>query len=254
MRSPQLHALGFDFRSTDALVKAAFAAGVQGINTAPGFELIGHHTDPSGARLSFIRRKGAQPDIAGGLVSTTIYRAQVIRFTDRLARVAVYSRDDEGRLLGEFIAMVDDPIAYPQYDLSGSQFTIVQALQVAALAIDVQVLDDEAAFASSGASRLGPVEVEPTHLFSPGLIGLKENALIPVEVTPTLLMGVVVEAVEVRRNTLTDVDFQYVTGRSGFEIACGIAMDTPVAPGNVVHGTWFATVNSGTWDRADGAH
>ncbi|GAA4896516.1 hypothetical protein GCM10025789_12840 [Tessaracoccus lubricantis] len=253
MRSPQLHAVGFDFKNMDALTKAAFDGGVRGVNKAPGFALIGAYSDPSGARLAFLQRKGQAVNVSAGLRSEATYRAQVIRFTDLLARVAVYSPGEDGGLLAQFLAMVDDPIAYEQHELGpGGGFSIIQALQVGALAMDVEVFADEAAFQASDAARVGAMLMEPRSMVSPSLMGLQAASITIEEATPTLLMAAVVEAVEVRRNELSGVDFQYVRASSIIDLTLAVPMEHPVEPGNVVHGTFYATANAGTWDRNAG--
>lgn len=250
MDSPQLHAVGFDFPTLDDLVAAGFKVGVHGVNTIPGFDLIGHYTDPSGARLAFLKRTDQPADTTAGLASDTAYRAQVVRFTDHLARVTLYANDEEGKLLTQFVSLVDDPIAYAQHDLTKEgEFTIVAYLEVAALAIDVAVYADEAAFEASPAAEMGPVAFGPRDLYSPGLLGLQASAITPQEATPTLLMAMVVQSVDVRRNHLSGVDFQYVIGSSEVDLACAIPMEHPVQPGNVVHGLWYATASSGTWNE-----
>lgn len=253
MRSPQLHAVGFRFKSMDALIKAAFDGGVRGVNTAPGFALIGAYTDPSGARLAFLQRKGQAVSVSAGLRSETVYRAQVVRFSDQLARVALYSSGDDGGLLTQFLAQVDDPIAYEQHELSpGGGFSIIQALQVSALATEVRVFDDEEAFTNSDAARLGSMLMEPRSMASPSLMGLQAGSIPLQEAGPTLLMGAVVEDVGVRRNELSGTDFQYVRASSIVDLTLAVPMETPVAPGNVIHGTFYATANAGTWDNNAG--
>lgn len=254
MKSPQLHAVGFDFPTMDVLVKAAFDGGVRGVNTAPGFALIGAYSDPSGARLAFLQRKGQPSAVSAGLrAEGTVYRAQVVRFTDQLARVALYSYGEDGGLITQFLAQVDDPIAYEQHDLSpGGGFSIIQALQVAALAMEVRVFEHEHAFQVSDAARVGSMLMEARSMVSPSLMGLQAASLTIEEAGPTLLMGGVVERVEVRRNELSGVDFQYVTASSIVDITVALPMDHPVQPGNVVHGTFHAVVNAGTWDNNAG--
>lgn len=250
MKSPQLHAVGFDFKNMDALIKAAFDGGVRGVNTAPGFALIGAYSDPSGARLAFLQRKGQAANVSAGLRSETIYRAQVVRFTDLLARVALYSSGEDGQLLAQFLAMVDDPIAYEQHELGpGGGFSIIQALQVGALAMEIRVFEDEAAFSASDAARVGSMLMEPRSMASPSLMGLQSSSITVEEAGPTLLMGAVVESVEVRRNELSEANFQYVRASSIVDLTVAVPMEHPVEPGNVIHGTFYATVNAGTWDN-----
>ena len=248
-----MHAVGFDFKNMDALIKAAFDGGVRGVNTAPGFALIGAYTDPSGARVAFVQRKGQAATVSAGLRSETTYRAQVVRFTDHLARVALYSYGEDGGLLTQFLAMVDDPIAYEQHDLApGGGFSIIQALQVGALAMEVQVFEDEAAFQASDAARVGSMLMEAKSMVSPSLMGLQAASLTIEEAGPTLLMGAVVDSVEVRRNELAETNFQYVKASSIVDITIAVPMDQPVERGNVIHGTFYATVNAGTWDNNAG--
>lgn len=252
MQSPQLHAIGFDAPTVEEIITKAFDAGVRGINTAPGFALIGTFTDPSGARLAFLQRDGQAVATTAALRSETSYRAQVVRFTDLLARVALYSSDDSGTLLTQYLAMVDDPVSYAQHDLQkADEFSIVQALQVAALGIDLEVFDDAAAFLASSESRVGELQLGPDTLMSPGLVGLQAEAITAAEASPTMLMAITVTSVERRTNELTGVDFQYVTGRSAMDITCGIALDRPVEVGNVVFGTWYGTCSSGLWDQVE---
>ncbi|MDO5676028.1 MAG: hypothetical protein Q4G35_00810 [Propionibacteriaceae bacterium] len=253
MKSPQLHAVGFDFKNMDALIKAAFDGGVRGVDSAPGFSLIGAYTDPSGARVAFQQRKNQPAVVLAALRSETIYRAQVVRFSDQMARVALYSSGEDGSLLTQFLALVDDPIAYEQHSLSeGGGFSIIQALQVGALAMDVQVFADEAAFHASDASRVGSMLMEAKSLVSPSLMGLQSASLTIEEAGPTLLMGAVVESVEVRRNELSEVNFQYVRASSIVDITIAVPMEHPVEPGNVIHGTFYAVANAGTWDNNAG--
>lgn len=250
MQSPQLHAIGFDAPTVEEIITKAFNAGVRGINTAPGFAMIGTYTDPSGARLAFLQREGQAVTTAAALRTTTTYRAQVVRFTDLLARVALYSDTDDGALLTQFLAMVDDPVSYPQHDLQkADEFSVIQALQVAALAIDVEVFTDAAAYLASPQSRVGELQLAADTLMSPGLIGLQAGAITPAEASPTMLMALTVTSVERRTNELTGVNFQYVTGRSAVDLTCGIAVDRQVEPGNVVFGTWYGTCSSGLWDE-----
>lgn len=250
MQSPQLHAVGFDVDTMDTLVKSAFDAGVRGIDTAPGFDLVGTYTDPSGARLSFVKREGKGVSTTGALVAETTYRAQVVRFTDLLARVAVYGPEAPGPLLAQFVALVDDPVAYPQHELrAGGQYSTVDALRVGALAIEVSVYEDAAAFeASPEATPGGDLRIAADALISPSLIALQAAAIPASEASPALLMGVEVLGVETRRNRLTGVDFQYVHGRSAMPISCAVPAEVSVAVGNVIHGTWYATCSSGIWD------
>lgn len=253
MKSPQLHAVGFDFANMDALVKAAFDGGVRGVNTAPGFSLIGAYSDPSGARVAFLQRTGQAATVSAGLRAETHYRAQVVRFTDQLARVALYSYGEDGGLMTQFLAAVDDPIAYEQHDLApGGGFSIIQELQVAALAMEVQVFEDESAFHASDAARVGSMLMEARSMVSPSLMGLQAASLTVEEAGPTLLMGAVVDSVEVRRNELSEANFQYIRASSIVDITVAMPMDQPVAPGNVLHGTFYATVNAGTWDNNAG--
>ncbi|WP_353081291.1 hypothetical protein [Tessaracoccus lapidicaptus] len=250
MLSPQLHAVGFDAESLDQLVKAAFDAGVRGVDSAPGFDLVGSYSDPSGARLSFVKRTGQGVSTTGALAAETRYRAQVVRFTDLLARVALYGPESPGPLLAQFVALVDDPVAYPQHDLApGGQYSVVEDLRVGALAIEVTVYDDAAAFeASPEAAPGGDLRIAADALISPSLLALQAAAIPPQEASPALLMGVEVTAVERRRNELTGAEFQYVTGRGAVEITCAVPAETPLEVGNVVHGTWYATCSSGIWD------
>lgn len=250
MQSPQLHSVGFDFDSMDDLVKSAFDAGVRGIDSAPGFDLVGTYSDPSGARLSFIKRTGQGVSTTGALAAETRYRAQVVRFTDLLARVAIYGPDDPGPLLAQFVALVDDPIAYQQHELRrDGESTSVQALRVAALAIDVTVHEDAAAFeASPDAHPGGDLTLTADAFISPSLLALQAGAIPAAEASPALIMSVRVDGVERRRNELSGAEFQFVTGRSLVDITCAIPADVPVEVGNVVHGTWFATCSSGIWD------
>ena len=250
MQSPQLHAVGFDVDSMDTLVQSAFAAGVRGVDTAPGFDLVGTYTDPSGARLSFVKRTGQGVSTTGALVAETRYRAQVVRFTDLLARVALYADHAPGPLLAQFVALVDDPVAYPQHELrAGGEYSVVEALRVGALAIEVDVYADAAAFeASPDASPGGDLRIPADALISPSLLALQAAAIPPSEASPALLMGVEVQSVDRRRNTLTGVEFQYVVGRSALQISCAVPAELPVAVGNILHGTWYATCSSGIWD------
>lgn len=250
MESSQLHAVGFDAQDTNSLIESAFAAGVRGVTSAPGFAMIGAYTDPSGARLAFVQREGQAAVTTAGLRSATSYRAQVVRFTDLLARVALYAPDAGGALLTQYLAMVDDPVAYPQHDLAADdQFSVVPALQVGALAIDAEVFDDEDAFLASPVSRAGALQLAPTALMSPGLLGLQADAIRLDEASPTMLMAGTVLDVETRRNELTGIEFQYATVRSAADLSCAFPLDKPVAPGNVVFGTFYGTASSGTWDQ-----
>lgn len=250
MDIPQLHAIGFDAPTIDEIIKKAFEAGVRGVNEAPGFTMIGTYSDPSGARLAFIQREGQAVTTTAALASATTYRAQVVRFTDVLARVALYSNEGEGNLLTQYLAMVDDPFASSQHDLRDpEQFTIADSLHVGALAIDVQVFADEDAYLKSPASKSGSLQLGTQALMSPGLVGLQAGAITPAEATPTLLMAATIESVEVRTNTLTGVQFQCAVARSAATLTCAIPMDWPVEVGNIVFGTWYATCSSGVWDE-----
>ena len=249
MQSPQLHAVGFDFPSLDDLVKAAFAAGVRGIETAPGFDLVGTYSDPSGARVVFIKRSGESVATAAGLSSTVTHRAQVVRLTDQLARIAVYNADD-GELDAQFLALVDDPVAYPPQEPGGdTKYVAVENLQLAALALDVKVFDNVAVFEESPAAQpTAQVRIPADALISPGLMALEAGSIQIAEASPTLLMGIIVESVEVRKNELSGQEFQYVVGESAVKIAAAIPMKHPVQPGNVIHGAFYASATSGTWD------
>lgn len=249
MDTPQLHAIGFDTPTIEDLITKAFDAGVRGVDTAPGFAMIGTYTDPSGARLAFIQREGKAVSTTAGLQAETRYRAQVVRFTDLLARVALYGTEGDGPLKAQFLAMVDDPFAYPQHDLrEANEYTVIENLQVGALAIDVEVYPDATAFLASPESRAGGLQLGIETLMSPGLVGLQAAAITPAEATPTMLMAVTVDTAEPRTNRLTGVDFQYVLGRGAVDLSCAIPLDRPVEPGNVVFGTWYGTCSSGLWD------
>ncbi len=249
MESPQLHSLGFDAEDLDSLTSAAFSAGVRGIDQVPGFALIGTYTDPSGARLAFVQRDGQPIDTAATLKSDVSYRAQVLRFTDHMARVTLYANDAEGEQLAQYLALVDDPVCYEQHDPgTDGHDTLIDALQVGMLALDVAVFDDEAAFLASDEARIGNVLLDTHALMSPSLMALFAGSISPDEATPNVLMSAVVDAVEVRRNALTGVDFQYATVTSEATFGVALPLDAPVAPGNIIFGTFQAGASSGLWD------
>lgn len=250
MESPQLHALGFDTEDFNELTSSAFKAGVRGIDQVPGFALIGTFTDPSGARLAFLQRDGQPVDTAATLKSDVTYRAQVLRFTDHMARVTLYANDEEGAQLTQYLALVDDPVCYDQHELSADKNhgTMVDTLQVGMLALDIAVFDDEASFTASDEAKIGDEVLDSTALMSPGLMALAAGAINLDEANPNVLMAAHVEKVDVRHNELTDTDFQYATIRSEATFGCAVPMDIPLAPGNVIFGTFQAGASSGLWD------
>lgn len=249
MDSPQLHALGFDTDDFNALTAAAFEAGVRGIDQAPGFAMIGTFTDPSGARLAFVQRDGEPIDTAAALRSDTAYRAQVLRFNDLMARVTLYSSEGEGEQLTQFLALVDDPVCYEQHSASEEGHdTMVEALQVGMLGIDVEVFADEDAFYADEDTRFGDEQLSIAALMSPSLMSLTAGAIALDEATPIVFMSARVDAVETRRNELTGQEFQYATLSSQATFGCALPLDRPVAVGNIVFGTFQAGVSSGLWD------
>lgn len=245
MQSTEFSTLGFATDNPTKLLTAAVATGnVRGLQKVPGFDLVGAFTDPSGARLSLLRRKGHDVVALPALASSETHRAAVYRITGSLAHASMFLDNDETL---DAIVSVDDPTQYPERsDDQPDTFAIIQALSLGAIGLRADVYADEADFEanrpdedrqwSSRALASPSVAVE-------GLLGKQD-------ISPRAYASFVVEAAWKRTNELTGREFWYGIGLSRVRLAFALPADMELQPGNVVIGTFTMTASSGLWDRA----
>lgn len=245
MQSQELSTLGFATDNPTKLLTAAVATGnVRGLQKVPGFDLIGAFTDPSGARLSLVRRKGHDVVATPALASSEAHRAAVYRVRDQLAHVSFFLDDDETL---DAIVAVDDPTQYPERNpQEPSSFTLVQEFQLGAIGLRADVYTDEEHFL---ARRPDEDRVWSSRsLASPSVAA--EGILSDGELTPRAFVGLTVESAWKRTNELTGKEFWFGIGLSKVRLAFALPAAMDVAPGNVVLGTFTLTGSSGLWDRA----
>ena len=245
MQSPEFQTLGFVTDNPSKLLASAVATGnVRGMQNVPGFDLIGAYTDPSGARLSLVRRKGREIEARPGLASSETHRAAVSRLGDALANASIIL-DEESSL--ELLVNVDDPTQYPERTAKDSNsFTLIQALQLGAICIRADVYENEEAFLAERPND--DVEWTSRAMASASIPGV--GLLAPSELNARALVGFTVETAWKRTNELTGQEFWYGTGLSAVRVAFALPAKMDIEPGNVVLGTFTLTASSGLWDRS----
>lgn len=241
MQVSEYASLGFATSSATKLVDAAIASGrVRGLQRVPGFDLIGAYTDPSGARLGLVRRRGHDVVVTPALVSAQATRASVRRLNDHLAHASVLLDDDAV----ELIVSVDDPTQYPLAETG--QFALISALTLGAICVRADVYRDEEHFLASRPDDDHPWSsrtlVSPS-VAAVGLLGERE-------LTARALVGFTVEWAERRTTELSGREFWYGVGRSVVPLAFALPAGLDVVPGNVVLGTFTLSASSGLWERA----
>lgn len=245
MQSPEFQTLGFATDNAAKLLTSAVATGnVRGMQKVPGFDLIGAFTDPSGARLSLVRRKGHDVTATPALASSETHRAAVYRITDSLAHASLFL-DEEETL--ELIVSVDDPTQYPERtEKEPGTFAIIQALTLGAIGLRADVYADEAAFEAERPDE--DREWSSRTLASPSVA--VESILAKQDVSARAYTSFVVESAWKRTNELTGREFWYGIGLSRVRLAFALPAHLELQPGNVVIGTFTLTASSGLWDRS----
>jgi hypothetical protein len=245
MESQELQTLGFATDNPTKLLTAAVATGnVRGMQKVPGFDLIGVFTDPSGARLSLVRRKGHDVRATPSLASSETHRAAVYRVGDHLAHASLFIGDDE---TVEVIVSVDDPTQYPERtEKDPDSFAIIQALTLGAIGLRADVYADEADFEENRPEQ--DREWSSRALASPSVA--VEPILSKTEISARAYASFVVESAWKRKNELTGREFWYGIGLSRVRLAFALPASMELQPGNVVIGTFTLTASSGLWDRA----
>ena len=244
MHSAEFQTLGFTTDKPQALLTQAVATGnVHGLQKVPGFDLIGAYTDESGARLSLVRRKGHDVEVAASLVSTQGHRAAVYRIGDRLAHASIMLGEDESL---ELIVQVDDPTQYPERsEKEPGKFALISSLGVGAIYLRADVYADEEEFLAKRPDE--DREWSSQSLASPSIAA--EGILGDAELNARAYVGFVVKEASRRRNALTGQEFWCGTGRSAIPITFALPGGLDVQPGNVILGTFLLTASSGLWDR-----
>ncbi len=245
MESPELKTLGFATDNPTKLLTAAVATGhVRGMQKVSGFDLIGAFNDPSGARLSLVRRKGHDVRATPALASSETHRAAVYRINDHLAHASLFLDDDQTL---ELIVSVDDPTQYPERsEKEPGTFAVIQALSLGAIAIRADVYADEADFETNRPDE--DREWSSRALASPSVA--VEPILSKTDISARAYASFVVESAWKRKNELTGREFWYGIGLSRVRLAFALPGDVELQPGNVVIGTFTLTASSGLWDRA----
>ena len=244
MQAQELTTLGFATNNPTKLLTDAVATGnVRGLQKVPGFDLIGAFTDPSGARLSLVRRKGHDVVATPALASSEAHRAAVYRVRDQLAHASFFL-DDEETL--DAIVAVDDPTQYPERNARDSNsFTIIQAFRLGAIGLRADVYANEEEFL---ARRPDDDRVWSSRsLASPSVAA--EGILSDGELSPRAFVGLTVESAWKRTNELTGKEFWYGVGLSKVRLAFALPAHYDLEPGNVVLGTFSLTGSSGLWDE-----
>ncbi len=248
MYSQELKTLGFAGQAPTTLLTRAIASGhVRGLQQVPGFDLIGCFTDPSGARLGLVRRKGHDVQVTPALASPETHRATVQRVRDELAHVSVLLGDDESL---ELLALVDDPVRYPlRSEGDPNSFTLIQALALGAVVIRADVYADEQDFEQhrpdedrSWSSR----SLASASVAAEGILSGRD-------LTPRAFATFTVESAWRRTNELTGEAFWYGIGLSRVRLAFAMPATYELEPGNVVAATCTLTASSGLWDQAEQA-
>lgn len=245
MQAPEYRALGFDSDSPTKLLTAAVATGhVRGMQKVPGFDLLGAFTDPSGARLSLIRRKGHEVQTMPALASGEHHRAAVYRMGDHLAHASVFRADDDEPL--ELLVLVDDPTQYPERtERDPGSFAIIQQLGLGAICARADVYADEEDFLAHR-----PDDDQPWSSRTLASTSIAGIGLLPLgELSARAVVGFTVETAWLRTNDLTGKQFWYGTGLSALRLAFAMPSDVELQPGNVVLGTFTLVASSGLWDR-----
>lgn len=245
MLSPEFTTLGFATDNPTKLLTAAVATGnVRGMQKVPGFDLIGAFTDPSGARLSLVRRRGHDVVATPALASSETHRAAVYRLTDHLAHASMLLDDDEAV---DVIVSVDDPTQYPERtEKDPDTFAVIQALALGAIGLRADVYADEADFEAHRPDE--DQQWSSRALASPSVAA--EGLLSKQELSPRAYASFVVESAWQRTNELTGREFWYGIGLSRVRLAFALPADLELQPGNVVIGTFSLTASSGLWDRS----
>lgn len=245
MLSSEFKTLGFASDDPAKLLTSAVATGnVRGMQKVPGFDLIGAYSDPSGARLSLIRRRGRDLEARAALASSETHRAAVYRLGDCLSHASVLLDEDSSL---ELLVNVDDPTQYPERNAKDpNTFTVVQALQLGAIAVRADVYADEEAFLLQRPSD--DEEWTSRAMASASIPGL---GLLPVtELNARALVSFTVEQAWKRKNELTGKEFWYGIGLSAVRTAFALPGEMDLQPGNVVLGTFQLVASSGLWDRS----
>lgn len=243
MQHKEYESLGFATDSpTKLLAKAVSSGNVRGLQKVPGFDLIGAFTDPSGARLALVRRKGHELIATAALASDQTQRAAVYRITDQLAHASIMLDDDSIELL----VNVDDPTQYPmRTDRDPDSFALISALALGAVCLRADVYRDEEDFLANRPDDDQPWSSRT--LASPGLTA--EGVLDATELTARALLGFTVRTAWLRTNELTGGEFWYGVGDSVVPIAFAMPARHTLLPGNVVLGTFLLSASSGLWER-----
>ncbi len=244
MQAPEYQTLGFDTDDPTKLLSAAVATGhVRGLQKVPGFDLLAAFTDPSGARLSVVRRKGSEVTTMPALASAEHQRATVHRVGERLARVTLLPAEGESI---ELLMLVDDPTQYPERK-PGDDGTValIAQLFVGAICVRADVYADEDDFR---ARRPEEDAIWSSRTLASTSI-VAEGILPPEQLSPRALVGMTVESAWRRTNELTGKPFWYGVGRSVVPLAFAMPAHFDLQPGNVVLGTFTLTASSGLWDR-----
>ena len=241
---PELHAIGIDLAPVPDLAQLLFDSGISGIEKHDDFEMVGLYVDKSGAKVAMGSCKG-RVYVDAGLVSTQEYPAEVFRITDTLAHVDLL--DTNGETVTRFLAYVDDPTAYPYYDLAAVGEARTAQIRVGALGAKVRVFADLEAYRISQESSDEDL-LQDLHLASAWLFALYAGSCQVSDVNGIALLAVLCDSVELRTNELTGQPFWYVTGNCGVaDIAVAVAADispSPV-PGAVIAGHFLLTISDG---------
>lgn len=245
MESPELRTLGFATDNPTKLLTDAVATGnLRGLQKIPGFDLIGAYTDPSGARLSLVRRKGHDVQARSGLASSEAHRAAVYRLDDHHAHASIMLGDDDAL---DLIVSVDDPTQYPtRSERDPNTFAVIQALTLGAIGLRADVYASEEDFEARRPDE--DREWSPRALVSPSVA--VEHLLAPQDISARAMVSFAVEAAWKRTNELTGKEFWYGIGLSRVRLAFALPADFELEPGNVVIGTFTMVASSGLWDRS----
>lgn len=268
--SHDLHSLGFDAPDLDDLVNLAAESGAVGVEDVGGFDLLAAYTDPSGARLALMKRRGHEEiETMASLVAPTTHPADVMRFTPTVALVDVYAPAGlasmltgesvlrmpaaNRRHLARFLANVDDPVDIPLCAEPGDDTPVfLDHLRVGAVANQlVRVFDSEEEYGRSHEGSLGgDLQFAAGTLLSPWLMEVKAGRATRSQVSAVAEMTMVVRKVERRTNQLTGVDWYRVVGDTSIPMTLAVPADLPRAPheGSVISGQVVPVVSSGVWE------
>lgn len=252
MTDMTMRSIGFDNIPWRDLYSAADRAGLIGVTYDEQFDYVTHYSDPSGSGIGFWRTRRGETGESISLQGIDGYRARVFRVSSDTAHVDLL--DDASDLITRFLAFVDDPHMYPQYQLERiGKCPTYDNYQLSAIAVDLEVYETEDDwFAVNEPMGDTGMYLGPKFMTSPWLFALYGGHATEEEASPIAMFIAVIEKIELRTNRLTGQKWYRAIAESGSRVALALPYDIrPVPkPGSVVHGKAFIIGTTGIWQSA----